>query len=382
MINLENHPYFTKYVNEETGAVSYFLTEKLSEIHQHLYFTNTSLTYDSKYLWIRCINTPAQFVTMAVVSLDPENPFIRQFPGIGAVSGCPCIIEGTHDIIFAEGATVYRADTCGNITEILSLPSEFLNNRRVDTLFTHASISCDGKYIVLDSRIADKVYVFSGNLQTGEVKLINNFGRMYDHAMFSPIDPELILIDQDWWRDYHTGEYFPLDNRMWLLDVHGRRFEPLLQSSWYGHDGSYISHDFWSKDGKICWVDYAAGAFECDLETRTPVHVWKRPMCHCHTTADRKYWCADQNPYDWPEKPCKVYFFDREENKEIEIFSALPRPKVPRSNVYHLDPHPAFTDDGEYIISTATLFGDNTSVAITPTAPLKILCREKGIKCD
>jgi len=73
-----------------------------------------------------------------------------------------------------------------------------------------------------------------------------------------------------------------------------------------------------------------------------------------------------------------MLFYDRETAQEIEVFSALPAPKVKRGGAYHLDPHPSFTADGAYIISTTTVLNRDVDVAITPVAPLIDLCHEKG----
>ena len=380
MLKLDKHPYFKEYIDPESDVKSYFLTKKVAQLQQNFYFTDSSLTTDGKYLWIRCLNPPAQCQNLAVISMDEANPFIRNFPGAGCNRGLPSIIPGTHDVLFGEDLSIYRVNVEGDIQKVITLDKDFLNFRNPQKIMTHASLSCDGKYIILDIEMADKTYIATGNLQTGEFKVIHKFGRCYDHAMFSPNDPNLIMLDQDWWRDWHTGEYFGIDNRIWLMDIRGPRFESLLPNRWYGHDDSEIAHDFWSKDGKICWVDYAHGAFECDIDTREVTHVWKRPLCHCHTTADRQYWCGDETPYAWKERPCKVLFYDRESQKEIDIFSALPCPKVERNDNYHLDPHPSFTDDGEYIISTVTLLDGNADVAITPVRELIKKCRENGIR--
>ena len=377
MLDLKNHPYFTEYNDPESGVVSYFLKEKVAEMQQHFYFSECSLTDDGKYLWIRCINPPAQFVHLAVVSMDPANPFIRAFPGAGCMGGCPNIIPGTHDVLYGDFGCMWRITPEGKMTKVLSLGQDILKNREPGHMSTHSSISCDGKLVVLDFHVGGKWYVGTGNLETGEIKVLNNFGRCYDHTQFSPVDPELFLLDQDWWRDRDTGEYFCIDNRMWLMDIHGTYFEPLIPNSWYWRDGTEYAHDFWSQDGRICWVDYKTGAYECDIETREVNHVWKRPMCHTHTI-DRKIWVADETPYAWRERPCKTLFYDRETNKEIEIFSGNPCPKVERTGAYHLDPHPSFTKDEAFVISTTTLLDGSADVAITPVKPLLELCREKG----
>ncbi|MEE1048237.1 MAG: hypothetical protein U0M60_12540, partial [Clostridia bacterium] len=107
----------------------------------------------------------------------------------------------------------------------------------------------------------------------------------------------------------------------------------------------------------------------------------KRPVCHAHTNYDRSMWVADQTPYQWKDIPCRVIFYDRETNKELDIFSALPYPNIDFRNVdscYHTDPHPAFSDNGEWIISTTTVRGGNVDVAITPVKPLLEKCRKEG----
>ena len=91
MINLDKHPYFTKYTDPKSGVVSYVLTERVGSLQQHFYFSEKSVTNDGKYLWIRCANPPSWFQTLAVVSLDADNPFIRHFPHAGIFGGNPII---------------------------------------------------------------------------------------------------------------------------------------------------------------------------------------------------------------------------------------------------------------------------------------------------
>ena len=381
MLNLDKHPYFSEFADPESGVKSYILTKKVARVHQHFYFSECSLTDDGKYLWIRCLNPPANFVHLAVVSMDPDNPFVRSFPGAGTSRGSQySIFPGTHDAIFADDSSVYRITVEGEITKLFSLDPEFVNHRYVERMFTHASVSCDKKKIALDMQISETWYIGYGDLETGKVTILDTSGRCYNHAQFSPKDPNLFLLDQDWWRDGKSGEYMGIKNRMWLVDTWGTRFEALYPGAWYYYSGFAPAHDFWAKDGTLCWSDYAFGSYECNLETRKAIHVWQRPICHSHTTYDRKYWCGDQTPYFWKNSPCKILFYDREENKEIDIFSGLKYPIVDRGGVYHLDPHPSFTKDDKYIISTVTTADGEVTLAITPVEPLKEICKKNGKK--
>ena len=378
--DLSKHPYFEAYTDPETGVTSYLLKERAGEQQMNFYFTNSGMTQDGEYLWFQALNWPAEISTLAAVSMNPEKPGLRHFPAAGFSGGgnLPVVMPGSHDVLFGVRESIYKVSPDGKITKVLSLDPDFLNNRIPTRLMTHGSISCDARRIILDIRMADKTYIATGDLETGEVTMVHKFARHYDHAMYAPHDPNLILIDQDWERDSQTGERFDVDARMWLMDLRGTRFEPVLPGNWFRHNGSIICHDFWSKDGWICWPDLLDRVYEHNPATRETNPVWNRAACHAHTI-DRRYWVCDDSPYKWGKRPCKVVFFDRESGKELDIFSALPVPNCPKSAVFHLEPHPSFTDDGEYIVSMTTVRDGRVDLAVTPVEPLISMCRERGI---
>lgn len=376
MFDISRHPYFEEYIDEKSGVKSYILKEKVAELQQNFYFSDIGMTYDNKYMWFMCMNWPARIRFLAVMSMDAENPFIRPFYSAG-ITGCPSVIPGTHDAIFSVGETLYKIDIEGNITKILSVDPEIIGFRPFERLCTHCSINSTGELVVLDMRIGNKSYVGTGNMKTGEVKMIHKFMRHYNHAQFCPTDPELFLIDEDWERDPYSGERFDIDQRMWLMDINGTRLEPVMPQNWFRHNGSIICHDFWSQDGYVCWPDLTDCVYEQNIKTRETTLVWSREICHAHTL-DRKLWVGDASPYRWNKAPCRVMFFDRESGKEIEIFSAMPKPKFKSEGVYHLDPHPQFTHDGENIISMTTVKSGEIDLSITPVKPLLEICRECG----
>ncbi len=382
MMNLKEHLFFTEYADPKTGIKSYILKERVADVQKHFYFTNTSVTEDGKFLWILCATPPAKIHTFAIVSLDAQNPYIKHFlaAGYSGVGNIPGIFPGTHDLIFAEGRSLYKVTENGEITRLYTLPDEIVKRREIERVFTHASFSCDKKKLVLDVHIANKTYVGFYDFETKETEFIDEvFVPFHNHAQFSTKDPNLLILDQEGWTDPVSGEHGYFKNRTWLLDTKGTRFEPLIQSSWFCRDGSKYCHDFWSKDGYICFNDYDRGAFECDDLTRELTCVWNRPICHTHTNYDRSLWVADESPYHWKETPCKVLLYDRETKKEIEIFSGLPYHGIDPFREFHIDPHPAFTDDGEYIVSTTTVLDGRIDVAITPVKEALEICRKNGI---
>ena len=381
MFDISKHPYFEEYIDEKSGVKSYILKEKVARLQLNYYFCDIGLTHDNKYLWFKCIDWPAQNHHLGVMSMDPENPFIRKFPHASMNMGQPNLIPGTHDAIISIDNEVYRVDIEGNVSKILEVDKEIIRNRKMENLSTHLSVNCDNELVVLDMRIGGRTYVATGNIKTGEVKMLHKFKRRYAHAMFSPDDPKLFLMDQDWEFDMISGEHFDMDQRVWLMNTEATRLEPILPGYWYMHGDSIICHDFWSKDGWICWPDYLGDVCEYNIHTKELNNVWKHRICHAHTN-DRQLWVGDDSPYEWKEKPCRVVFFDRESGREIDIFSAMPRPNFRSSEVYHLDPHPSFSRDGKHIISMTTVKNGEVDISITPVEPLLKLCREKGLKVN
>ncbi len=380
MLDLSKHPYFTEYTDKKSGIKSYVLTEKVAPLQRQFYFAQPSVTADGKYLWFLCFNPPARYMTLGVLSLDPEKPFIRSFPYAAPQGGNPCVTPEGDGVYFGVGNSVFKLDIEGNLTKLITVGPEITHARPIERLFTHASVSADGKYIAMDMKIAGRIYMSIGNLKTGEIKLLNKFGREYNHAMFSPVDPTLILLDQECWRDRDSGEYFPIDNRMWLINTDATMFRPVIPGMFYGRDGTEMAHDYFSGDGYLCWSDYFHGAYECNIETGEPLLVWKRPIIHSHCTKNRSAFVGDYTPYDWKTKGCGVVLYDRETDKEIEIFSDMPYPEIWADRYYHVDPHPQFCFEDRLIVSEVTVPDGECAIAITPVEDALKICREKGEK--
>lgn len=381
MIELEKSPLFEPFVDPQTGVRSYILKEKPADCVQSFYFCNQSLSADQKYLWMYCFFPPLPQRCLGVVSLDPADPFVRVFKEavfFSNIDPTPLVAPEGNKVYFvsayANAAQICTVDIHGHIEEFARMPREYIGGRTVFRFGTHLSISADGKYMLVDAMIGSEGCVAVVDMETREFRVINEYEGHHDHGQFSPTDPELFLLDQDGWDDPYTGKHRIFHNRMWLCDRSGTRFEPVIQKSWFNHDGSMICHDFWSDDGRICWIDYHKGAFEMDAYTREMNHVWKHPMCHAHCNRDRSLWVADQTPYGWKETPCRLMFFNRNTGRSIDIFSAMPAPIYDRAP-WHIDPHPQFSADGQYILATTTV-RNQIDISITPVAPLMELTSE------
>ena len=362
--DISKHPYFKPWTDPETGVESFILTERVAPHQQSFYFTNSSLSADEKWLWFYAAFHPSPYRVLGAVCMDPDNPQIKLFPETEFSSNSPMVAPEGDAIYFSSGASVWRKSIDGGKPEVVcTLSADYISKRELRRFGSHLSFSADGKYLLLDCELGNTWLAAIGDPTTGEVRVLHEFQRRHDHAQFSPVDPKLFLISQDWWNDIYTGRHFVFDQRTWLMDTDVTRFEPLVPTLWFGH-GDKPCHEWWSSDGKVCYTDYEKGAYECDVETREPVLVWKGPLCHTHCDSTGRFWCADQTPYKWLERPCEVKFFDRETQKQIDIVRAMPYPPYHR-DVYHIDPHPQMSPMGTHVVYTTTVNGA-VDVALAP----------------
>ena len=365
MYDLSKHPYFTEWIDPESGAKSFVLAKKIAPIQQSFYFTNSSLSADEKYLWFSAIYPPSPITShmLGVVSLDPENPFIQVFPETVFTDHSPLVTPEGNGVYYCQQNYIWLFRLGYPIEKVCEIDRKYIAGRYLFRSATHLTLSADKKYLLIDGQVGNQWFVSIGDLQTGKMEIINEFPRMYNHAQFSPTDPKLFSMAQDWWLDPITGRQTLYDQRIWVMDTEKTFCYPILPRDWVFH-GSNACHEWWSKDGKMCWTDYDLGAFCFDIKTEEKEHVWKRPLCHTHCDSTRRYWCADQSPYRWEKNPCQILYYDAETQKESIIASGLPLPPWSHQ-AYHLDPHPQFSPQDNYIVYTTTV-AEGVTVALCP----------------
>lgn len=366
---LAKHPYFERWTDPETGVESYILTRRAAPVQKAFYYLTPSISADGKWLWFHASFPPSLQWMLAAVSLDPASPRLRLFQQTAGEGGPRVAPEGDAAYVAIRDG-IYRQPVDGEIQTIFRMPPDVLQNRHLFSLVTELTVSADGTHFVLDSRIGNRWLLSLVEIKTGELTPLRWFGTCHHHAQFSPVDPTLILLGQGPYRDPMTGDKFDMNIRMWVMDTKLSRYEPVQADLWFNRN-SKSCHEWWGPDGRIFWVDYDDGLYECTLADRKRTLFWKHVLlCHAHCDKTLRYYCGDVNPYTWtPEKPCRVFFFDRQTGREIAIASALPVPTMPPRDwrAYHTDPHPHFSPDGRYVIYTTTARGA-LDVAVAPVA--------------
>ncbi len=361
-----NHPSFTPWTDPASGVESFILTRRAAPFQKILYYTAPGLSHDGRHLWFyagwppsrrfapACLNTETNH--LRTFHTDPANPRITP-------AGDAAYVR-IHDGIFLQPFD-------GDPQPIARLPQDLIANRHIFSLVTTITVSADGRYILLDSHIGNRWLISILEIETGVITPLRWFHHCHHHAMFSPTDPDLFMLGQGPWHDPITGEKGNIDVRMWVMDIHGKRYEPVQPDLWFNHN-CMSCHEWWTPDGLVAWCDYDQGIYETDVRLpfteRTRTLVWPRPAIHADCNADRTQFVGDYHPYEWTsENPCAVWFFDRRSGREIPIASALPEAPIPPADrrSYHFDPHPHFTPCGRFIMYTTTALG-TLDVAITP----------------
>lgn len=154
--------------------------------------------------------------------------------------------------------------------------------------------------------------------------------------------------------------------RLWVIR-RGEEAQP-IKPKW-----EEASHEWWSSDGKcIYYVDWKKGIVKIDLQSNEKVHVYPYMCRHGHASSNDSYFTADDFLDDPWYRGCRtnVSFYNGITKKRIDIMTELPTLYTrDEPCVYHIDPHPRFTRNDDYIIFTTTVLG-RVDVAITKVSDL------------
>ncbi|MFA6288046.1 MAG: hypothetical protein WC661_11735 [Opitutaceae bacterium] len=367
MIPFDNRDLFEPWTDPVSGITSHLLAPRLAPVQQSFYFTSPSLTADGRYLWFYTAHPPAGSAengrTLAVADLVagtvtacPETQFRDASPFVDGADGT---------VYWCSNYSVYsRAPSPGARPVLVNrVPAGIHRNRYGKRLATHLTRSADGREFFIDAHFGDEWCSGSLPLDGGDFKVWQTFDRCYNHAQFSPVDPDLVLLAQDWWTDVATGKRHDYDNRIWLIG-RDRPARPL-----FAHSPS-VAHEWWDAGGRFIWyVDYARGTCKVDIVTGEAAVVWPAGTCHSHSSRCGRHLVGDIGTYSWNRTGCRVAFFDTVTGREVAIVTALPEPAVERG-WYHLDPHPQFCADDSVIVYTTTVRG-RIDVALVKTDDLR-----------
>lgn len=361
MIDLSASKLFTP-IKGDNGVPIYLLTQKVAPVQQNFYFVNDGMTYDGRYLWFYCAFPPSPFRSLGLIDFEaqtvrhfPETQFSGVSPFVDPLSGV--VYWAAHESLWCRGPHESEAARCIN-----SLPQEVIGNRAVYRLATHLSRSPNGKEFFVDAALGLQWVFGTLPMDGSDFQMWQRFDRNYNHAQFSPTDPDLVLFAQENHPDPITGLTFPIIDRMWLIQ-RGQPAHPVFSTP------TRVTHEWWDEDGKHVWCVWDNHAWRTDITTQEvekiafPHHVW-----HSHNSRDRNYIVADSNERFYRGCPSTVNFLNRLTGKHLQIISN-PEMKGITGTHYHIDPHPRFGFQDQLIVFTTTI-RDQVDLAIVKTSDL------------
>ncbi len=364
--NPAESPLFTAWTDPVSGITSYLLRERVAPVMQSFYFTNSSLSDDGRWLWFYCAFPPGGSSdsgrTLGVADLAEGK--VTHFPETQFRDASPWVDPATGEVYWCAGHGIYKRGPQPEDRTVFvnALPEAIHRHRGGKRLATHLTRSADGKELFVDAHLGREWVAGSMPLDGGDFVVWKRFDRCYNHAQFSPTDPDCALIAQDWWIDIADGERHEYANRMWILGRDGS-LRPLMEAA------DTIGHEWWDPDGEHVWfVDYKQGTGRIHIRTLGSEIVWPAGNVHSHASRCGRLLVGDIGTYSWDRTGCRVAFFDRRSGREFPIVSEMPLPPYPRPS-YHLDPHPQFCAHDRFVVYTTTVLG-RIDLALVHTADL------------
>ncbi len=371
----ESSTLFTRSIHRPTGVESWVLARGAAPVQQSFYYTHPSFSDEGRFLWLGCGFPPlgGKQVRQTLGVVDFVADELRVCADARFTSSRPWIDLATGTAYWCDHYEIWRLGPLATdtATRVGAVAPDLIPGR-LEQLATHPTFSADHKSFNLDARIIGQdggVVSYLGDMPVngGAFRVWQAFeDRTCNHALFSPVDPNLQLFAHEYWHDQDRAGV-PFDgstpyHRMWLLRRDGQA-EPLLEAP-VTHGG----HEWWSADGRHIWyLHYGVGVKKVSLATREETLVWAGNLSHAHASRDGRYLVADRmdNPSN---AECNVLFFDTRTGREIEIVN---RPPLSANAVrcVHLHPHPQFCLHDRYICYT-TWVHDRVDVALVSVEDL------------
>ncbi|MBN2610683.1 MAG: hypothetical protein JXB00_03925 [Bacteroidales bacterium] len=203
-------------------------------------------------------------------------------------------------------------------------------------------------------------YLFTLNVETGEIATIHSDTAWINHVQFSPVNPAHLMF-------CHEGPWHKLD-RIWLIDVNEKK--PRLMHT-RTMDMEIAGHEFFSRDGKTIWFDlqmpkgktfFLAGV---NIETgEEKKYALKRNewSIHFNISPNQQLFAGDGGD---PSQVAKaqdgqwIYLFHPEgDSLRSEKLVNM------KHHDYDLEPNVHFTPDGKWIVFRANFEGKSQIYAV------------------
>jgi hypothetical protein len=369
MIDPTNRTLFTPIVHPGSGVTMYVLTQKVAPVQQAFYFVNDSMSVDGRYLWFYCAFPPSGSAARGrtLGAVDFETCDVRHFPDTQFGEASPYVDIDTADVYWQSDRYVWKRppDKNGAVQLVNQIPDDLIKGRHVMRGATHLTRSADGKEFFIDLGLQMQWLFGSLPVDGGDFELWHRFDRLYNHAQFSPTDPDEVLFAEEFHGDPITGLTFPVRDRLWVMR-RGEKPRPILKEPRTG-----VSHEWWDPDGKHVWCVWGDETWRVRVADGSVEKVTFPRFCwHSHSSRDSSLVVGDTRTGNRFSRGMAsgVHFLNRASGKDV-LFCENPEQNNYAGRSYHIDPHPRFVCNDEYIVFTTTVRGE-IDVALAMTKDL------------
>ena len=378
MKTIETSRHFDLWRDPVSGIETYVLKGETAPFHQTIYFVAASTTKDGRYFWFYCAFPPllgseGSEKSMAVLDLYTDE--IYYHPDIQP-AGTPMVDQDSGELYWPTANYIFKKGPHPKdaVTKIAKIPSDM--RRLGGRVASHMTFSPDKSEIFCDVSSGNYTFLSTVNVKTGIFSVWHKSFGGWNHAQINPVDGDLALYAMDFWVNISTSIRNPIgrdeENKITRLWTIRRGEDPVHHKAMF----EQASHEYWSANGKrIYYCDKDRGTCSVDIETGERKLVHPEGYRHSYMTADEKYCCADIFLYDeegqWYRGcPTRVNFHNTVTGKTVDIVTENPALyKKSEPCVYHIDPHPRFVFNDEYVAFTTTVHG-RVDVAFTKVSQL------------
>lgn len=362
---------FTPYTCPDSGVTSYILTERVAPLQEAFYFVNDGSSADGRYLWFYCAWPPSGDAhngrTLGVVDFQTDS--VHAFPETQFSEATPYIAPETGEAFWGFKEYYWRRmpGPEAEVRPLAVLPDQQIGMRSVLRSGTHLTRSADKQEFFLDIGLELQWPFGTISIDGGEYRHWHTFHRLFNHAQFSPTDPDEVLFAQEFHSDPVTGIRIPITDRIWLMR-RGESPRPLFPTP------TVATHEWWGRDGQHVW--YIAGhdghpaVWRAHKDTAEAEVMWDGIGWHAHDSADGKALVADHvDEHPWKRGGASSVHFKNRDTGKVFRFLRNPGLEGYAAGKCHIDPHPRFLDGGRYISHTTTVLG-RIDLALTPVDDL------------
>lgn len=366
MIDFNNRNLFTPFAHPESEVTFYILTRKVAPLQQGFYFVNDSMSADGRYLWFYCGYPPSGSAhygrTLGVV--DFKTGSVRNYPETQFGGASPYVDTATGMVFWQSERHVWRRGPQPDapVEWVNSIPDDLIGGRKIQREATHLTLSADRKAFFIDLGLELQWLFGSLPLDGGDFQLWHRFDRLYNHAQFSPTNPDEALFAEEYHADPVTGLTIPITNRMWLIR-RGDQPRPIMR------EPTVVTHEWWDADGKHVWCVNGNDTWRVRVADGNMEKIaFPRPCWHSHNSRNGLLIVGDSTDHFQRGCASTVHFMNRDTGKCVVIANNPSRMDY-TGHHYHIDPHPRFCCNDQYVVFTTTVRGE-VDLAIVPTAEL------------